>query len=206
MFVGAESGFQDALDLINKNLTVEETIRFAEKSKRYDIRIIFSLMIGLPWDTDYEKTSKLVDREFQCTFDLARQIISISDRHRPSFTIYTPYPGTPLWERALSLGVQPPQSLQGWSNWISRIRNTPWVKPEMAKRSQFISEYIFFFLDPSAYGWITDRVHNVFARTILKGFYKVYIRIVRLRWKYKFFALPVDYYIYRMGREILGIA
>jgi len=206
MFVGAESGFQDALDLIDKNLTVEETVRFAEKSKKYDIRIVFSLMLGLPWDPDYEKTSRLIDEEIKHTMNLAEKIISISDRHRPSFTIYTPYPGTPLWERALALGVKPPQSLEGWSNWISRIRNTPWVNPKQAKLSQFISEYIFFFLDPTAYSWVTARVQNPLIRLILKGFYKVFIRIAKLRWRFKFFALPIDYWIYRLGREILGIA
>ena len=206
MFVGAESGYQDTLDLIEKNLTVEETIRFAEKSSKYGIRIIFSMMIGMPWDPDYENTRRLVDQEFKATMDLAGKIMSISDNHRPSVTIYTPYPGTPLWKRAQALGIEPPHSLEGWSNWISRLRNTPWVDPKLAKRSQFISEYIFFFLDPSAYRWVTARVHNVFARLILKMFYKVFIRIAKFRWKYKFFACRIDYSIYRLGRAILGVA
>jgi len=206
MFVGAESGFQEALDMMDKKLTVEETIQFAEKSVKYNIRIIFSMMIGLPWGPDIDQTRKLVREEFDGTLVLAKKIIEISDRHRPSFTIYTPYPGTPLWDKALKLGVKPPASLEGWSNWISRIRNTPWIDPKLVKRSQFISEYVFFFMDPTAYGWVTARVNNVFARLILKASYKIYIRIGKFRWKHKFYSFPIDYYVYRLGREILGIA
>ena len=203
--VGAESGFQDALDLINKSLTVEETVRFAEKAKRHGIKIIFATILGLPWDIDHARTQELIKQEFKLTMDLAEKILSISRKHRVSFYLYTPYPGTPLYQRALDLGLKPPQELEGWGNWVMSKLNIPWMPKKVAKRSQFISEYIFFFMDPFAYNWVTARVGNRLARFLLKVAYKVFIGIAKLRWRFKFFALPIDYWIYRWGRGILGI-
>jgi len=205
LLVGSESGFPDALDLIDKNLTVEETIRFAEKSRKHNIRVLYSMMLGLPWDSDYTKTRQLIDEEIRLTLDLADKLISMTTRGRVLLAIYTPYPGTPMWESAIKLGLEPPQSLEEWENWDQRESVTPWVAPGQTKRIKFIGEHVFFFLDADAYSWVTARVSNKFARLLLKGAYKVFIGIAKLRWRFKFFALPLDYWIYRLGREILGI-
>ena len=206
LLVGSESGFPEALDLIDKNLTVEETIRFAEKSRKHNIRVLYSMMLGLPWDPDYTKTRRLIDEEIRLTLNLAEKLISLTSKGRVLLAIYTPYPGTPMWESAIKLGLEPPQSLEEWKSWDQREGVTPWVSPEQTKRIKFVGEHIFFFLDADAYSWVTARVRNSFAMFLLKGTYKVFIRIAMLRWRFKFFALPVDYWIYRLGREILGIA
>lgn len=203
MQIGAESGFPEALRLMNKALSVEETIRLAEKSQKYGIEFLFSMMVGLPWDPDYAKTRKLIDEEIRHTIDLSEKLISISNKYKLIFCIYTPYPGTPLYQRALELGFKPPRNLEDWSNWTYLTRTTPWVLPRQASRTQMLT-VSSFFLDTDAYGWTTARVRNRFARLLVKGVYKIVIRIAKLRWRFKFFALPIDYWIYRLAKRILG--
>lgn len=206
ILVGAESGFPDALKLINKELTVEETIRFAEKCKKFNIKVLYSMIIGLPWDKDYTKTRKLIDEEIRLTLDLAAKLIKIDDRNRILLCIYTPYAGNPLFERALEIGLKPPDSLEGWGNWVLGQRTAPWIAPKQAAKVNMISSYLFFFLDSTSYKWVTDRVKNPVLNLLFRVAFKAYTGVARFRWKHRFFAIPLDYWVYRWARDILGIA
>ena len=205
MPVGAESGFPEALRFMNKALTREETLRFVKKAEKYDMKILVSLMMGLPWDPDYTKTRKLIDEEIRLNMDLADKIISLSNKQRISLAIFTPYPGTPMYQKALELGLKPPQNFEDWGNWISGKRITPWISPQQVKRINFITGYIFLLLDADAYNWVPTRIHNRVARLLFKMVYKVFIKIAKLRWRFKFFTLPLDYWIFRLARRMLGI-
>ena len=46
--IGAESGIQEELDAINKDATVEQTIEFTKKCKKYGFKIYFSFIFGMP--------------------------------------------------------------------------------------------------------------------------------------------------------------
>ena len=205
LLVGSESGFQEALDLIDKKLTVEETLQFAEKTVKHDFRVMYSMILGLPWDPDMEKTRQLIDKEIDLTLELSDKIIAMNAKGRIMLAMYTPYPGTPMWDAALKLGLKPPGTLEGWQDWNQRKVVTPWVTPSQAKRVHYVGEHVFFFLDTDAYGWITARARNIITWSILKLVYKLFIHIAKLRWKHKFFSLPADYWMYRLGRKILRI-
>jgi len=206
MLVGSESGYPEALKLMNKPLTVDETYRFAQKAKAFDIKVLYSMMFGLPWDKDYKKTGELISKEIDMTLKLADKIISLNDKNRVLLCIYTPYPGNPLYEKSLEIGLEPPKSLEGWGNWNLMKQTTPWISKKQAWFINFISSYIFFFLDSTSYDWVTARVKNKVIRFLFQRVFKIYIRIAHFRWKHKFFSFPIDYWIYVLGREILKIA
>ena len=48
--------------------------------------------------------------------------------------IFTPYPGSPVMERAFELGIQVPQTLEGWSDFFPRYTVLPWLKGQEAPR------------------------------------------------------------------------
>jgi anaerobic magnesium-protoporphyrin IX monomethyl ester cyclase len=205
MLVGSESGMPEALSYMNKALTVDETIGFAKKAHKNNMRILYSMMVGLPWDQDYKKTRKLIDEEVRLTLELADKIFTIGGNGRVLLFIYTPYPGSPMFQKSIELGLQPPNNLEGWCNWDLRHQTTPWISPKQAKFITFMATYIFLFLDAQAYGWITTRIRNKVERFLFKAIFKVFILLAKLRWRFKFFALPVDYYVFRWGKEFLGI-
>ncbi|MDP7525251.1 MAG: radical SAM protein [Dehalococcoidales bacterium] len=206
LLVGSESGFPDALRLIGKNLTVEETVLFAAKAKKHDFRVLYSMILGLPWGPDIATTQQLIDREIILTLDLADKIIAMgAAKVRVMLATYTPYPGTPMWESGLSLGLNPPRNLEEWQDWNQRTVVTPWVAYRQAKLIRFVGEHVFFFLDVESYGWVTARVRSLPARLVLKTVYLVFIQIAKFRWKNRFFSFPVDFWVYRLGRRILGV-
>jgi radical SAM superfamily enzyme YgiQ (UPF0313 family) len=198
MLIGAESGYQPALDLMNKGLRVEETIELAEKCRDKKIKLSTSVLWGLPWDPDYEKTRRLIDTEVRYTIDLLDKVFSINPRNKLLFAIYTPYPGSPLYSRSLGLGLEPPQTLDGWANWVLQERNTPWVTHQQEGRVKMLHPYIFPFIDPDSYPLAMGMFHNRFVKLIAKVPYKIFRLIARLRWKFKFFALPIDYYLFKL--------
>ncbi len=204
--VGAESGYQPALDFMQKDVHVEQTIALVEKCRDYDIKLVFSMFYGLPWDPDYEKTRRLTDIEIRHTIDLASKMISLNRRNKALLYLYTPYPGTPLYLRSLKLGLQPPQSLEGWGNWVLHKRNTPWITPQQERLAEMLDLYIFVLQDQDTYAVASARFRNRFIRFLFKGVFKVYRSIARFRWKFNFFALPMEYYLYRWGVRKLPIA
>jgi len=206
LLVGAESGYSDALKLMNKPLFVDETLRFAQKAKKFNIKVLYSLMLGLPWDSDYKKTQELISKEISMSLELSDKITSLNDKNRVLLCIYTPYPGNPLYEKSLEVGLKPPARLEDWGNWNLMKQTTPWISKKQAWLINFISSYIFFFLDSTSYDWVTARVKNKLIRFLFQRIFRLFIHIARFRWKHRFFIFPVDYWIYLLGREILKIA
>ena len=100
--VGVESGAQRILDLIKKDLAVEEIIEANRKLIPYPIVPVFLFMMGLPTETP---------EEFAQSVRLAIQLTDENPRAVKTFNIYTPYPGTELYGLAVQLGLKEPQRL-----------------------------------------------------------------------------------------------
>lgn len=201
ILVGSESGFQQALDFINKDFSVEDTIRFAKKCEKYNIKVIFSMLSGLPWDRDYKKTQELNDTEMELTLRLSEELISISKRNRILISNYTPYPGSPLYSRTLEMGLESPEGLEAWSEWQLDLQTTPWLTAKQARLVPQLTRYIFFMIDPDSCGWLSARISNRFLRAIFVLAFKLFTSFANFRWKHKFFAIPIDYWLYGIARE-----
>jgi anaerobic magnesium-protoporphyrin IX monomethyl ester cyclase len=201
ILVGAESGLQEMLDFINKGTTVEDTISFARKCQEYGVKGVFSFFIGLPWyPDDIDETKKQIEKEFKYTIPLIDRIISMDRRHRILLFCYTPYPGSQLYYRSLRCGLNPPEVFEGWSTYLLEKTITPWM-PQICRLIEQLTTYIFFFTDLESYSWVTERVKNRFLRFIFKGFFRIFEKVACFRWKHKFFAFPVDFWIYRFVKN-----
>lgn len=122
---GAESGAQQTLDCIQKDLSVQDILTTARRASELGLIANFHFMTGFPGET----TEDL----FQ-TYWLIRQLLRGDSRrilYGPS--LYTPYPGTPLYERSLALGLEPPPDLAGWAHYHWAALNLPWLSPEEAR-------------------------------------------------------------------------
>lgn len=122
--VGIESGSQRILDLIKKDCSVEEIIEANRKLIPYPIVPVFLFMMGLPTETP---------EEFAQSVRLAIQLTDENPRAVKTFNIFTPYPGTEIYQLAVQLGLREPQRLEDWARF--NFRNIPkeseWINPEM---------------------------------------------------------------------------
>jgi radical SAM superfamily enzyme YgiQ (UPF0313 family) len=124
--IGIESGSQRILDLIKKDCSVEEIVEANRKLIPYPIVPVFLFMMGLPTETP---------EEFGQSIRLAIRLTDENPHAVKTFNIYTPYPGTELYDLAIQLGFKEPQRLGDWARF--NFRNIPsesaWVEPKMRK-------------------------------------------------------------------------
>lgn len=126
LHVGIESGSQRILDLINKNETIDKFLEANKKISAYPITTLYTFMMGLPTETI---------NEFAQSIRLAIRLTDENPRAVKTFNIYTPYPGTKLYDTCRQLGLIPPKNLESWASF--NYRNIPkestWISPEMKK-------------------------------------------------------------------------
>lgn len=201
ILTGAESGFEESLEFISKDCTVEDTLEFARLSRKHNMKVVFSMLVGLPWSPDSRKMQELVRKEFDTTFSLIDRLLEINRNPRMMLYLYTPYPGSPLYRKALELGFKVPNTLEGWSRVQLELINTPWVPKSMASAVEMITRYIFFMIDPDSSAWFAKRISNPFLKAGFLAGFALLKPIALLRWKLKFFGLPLDYKIYNFARE-----
>ncbi len=88
IYVGIESGSQRILNIINKMTTLKQAIKAVEHIKKAGIDPVASFVIGIPGETKKEII----------------ETIRFAKKLKPAFaqfTIATPFPGTPLYEKAV---------------------------------------------------------------------------------------------------------
>ncbi len=89
---GIETGDQDVLDLMNKGVNIEQSIRAIQLANSVGLETRAFMMVGLPGTT--KKTAK--------------RDIAFIERAKPgaiNLAIYTPYPGSAVWKDPRKYGV-----------------------------------------------------------------------------------------------------
>lgn len=113
MNFGVESGNQKILDGVQKNIKLDMAKQIIASAKREGFLVLASFMIGLPGDT--RKTVKE-------TIDFSIHL----NPHIAQFCITTPFPGTDLYNEALSKG------------WLKNVAN--WSDMGLHQRTKYRNE------------------------------------------------------------------
>lgn len=126
IFIGIESGFQDALDAMNKGAKVSQIKTCTDKCIRHDIDIRGSFMVGIPGVNARE--------EVRTTFDEIHKMICAYGERLAHMDIllsfFTPYPNTPLYDEAVKHGLKPLDSLEDWGDFDQFDFKAPWFPQE----------------------------------------------------------------------------
>ncbi|MFA4887932.1 MAG: radical SAM protein [Candidatus Nanoarchaeia archaeon] len=125
LLLGLESGSDRMLQLMNKMQTVDQIKKgISNVAKAPDVKAVGSFIMGLPTETK-EETFK--------TVDLALELSEVNPKARFSFGFYMPYPGSDLYNLALSMGFIPPAKTEDWDcldRWANKleIKWLDWTK------------------------------------------------------------------------------
>ncbi len=175
---GAESGSQEILNSIDKDITPEMMLHVARMGKKYGIGIKFSWMLGLPNETKEQalETLALIDK-----------IKKIAPDTSCAMSLFAPYPGTPMYQKAMENGWKPPQSFEEWGIFREEaiypyLGNWRWYK------AIILSAYFIAAGDTKYIIWKK-------VDWKLRPFYKLLYFTASLRWKTRFFSFPVEYYL-----------
>lgn len=175
--MGVESASQRVLNMLRKQLKVEDTIRAIKILSKTNIVPKVNFMVGLPGETE---------KEIRATYNLACLIRKMEKRSYVSITPFRLYPGSLLYENAVSeYGYQAPQSLKEWvSNETEELNfknlgygsynNHRWIKNlKKFQAMQSYYQYITFY---------NKRWENFIL-------YRLFIKLIFLRFKTGFFGL-----------------
>jgi len=177
--VGVESGSQSMLDLIKKDLLVEEVIEANRKLIPYPIVPVYLFMMGLPTETT---------QDFTKSVRLAVQLTDENPKAVKTFNIYTPYPGTRLYERCVRLGLEEPRNLEGWSrfNFRNVLDGAGWIGPEMKNMIKGL-DFPLMFLGKGHFVSPYKKTNP-----IVVGLSKLYYPVARYRVKHLQPRFPIE--------------
>jgi len=121
--IGAESGSPGMLRLIKKRISVEEILESNRILSSYPIWVAYLFMLGIPTETktDVARTVALADK-----------LMKENPRATRAFNMYTPFPGTELYQKVIEMGFHEPEALRDWAsfNYRNVYGETPWIDGE----------------------------------------------------------------------------
>jgi radical SAM superfamily enzyme YgiQ (UPF0313 family) len=170
---GAESGSQRVLDLLTKDITVDQIRTSARLCGDVGIKAVYMFLHGFPGETwsDIRHTLDLIDE-----LEGLNEHVIISH-----LGFFAPFPGTPLFDPAVQAGFQPPTSLRGWGAPMGEIaKHKGKLPPYVDTRAKSLSYYRHLASR-------TDLDEVRFSPPV-----KILQRLARFRWKHRFFSFPID--------------
>jgi len=144
LLVGVESGSDEMLRRIRKDIKIAQVFRTAERMLRYGIAGHFPFIVGFPEESD---------ASIQATLDCAKRLRSLSPDFLTPIYYFKPYPGSELVIEAVARGFRMPQTLEAWSefDYVAGLPG-PWVS---AEKFRLIERFKFFH--ELAWKRVTDR-------------------------------------------------
>lgn len=143
IYFGIESGSEKTLKFIKKGITLTQAIDAVKIAKKAKLRTLGSFIIGFPYEKeeDMRKTirfAKFLDVDFA------------------QFTVATPYPGTELWNIAVTKNLL---LTKNWRNYTTTkvVMKNMYVPPN---RIQYLLEWAYFSFYLSPKRVIKDIVKN----------------------------------------------
>lgn len=179
LFFGAESGSQTILDILNKEITVQDIIKSAKITSDMGIRADYSWMVGIPGENlkDVKKTIALI-----------KKVKKINPYCEFSVKLLYPYPKTVIFSDAVSEGFSPPSTLIKWSK----------IRREQAAEYLNNKNYLEMISIISAI--IGRRVFEEQQQEI--PILNLLLFTAKLRWKYEVFGGGIEAIIWKNFRNL----
>lgn len=143
VLVGAESGNDEILKLIDKKISTDDTIEFAKRCKRHNIKVVYSFMSGFPG---------IFRQEFRDTIALILRLREIDEESRIILCTYAPYPGAPLTARYADL-LEFPTTLAGWAKSTQTSGEQRWLTRRESRMLRSVADFYIPCAFSNQYLW-----------------------------------------------------
>ncbi len=130
--VGVESGSQEMLDWMQKDIRVEQVIATAERCVRHGVGAIFPFIVGFPGESDDSVAA---------TIAMIKRLRAMSPDFDTPLFYFKPYPGSPITAEVERAGFQLPASLEQWADFDFIGVSSDWVSEE---KRRLIERFKFY--------------------------------------------------------------
>ena len=133
LLIGVESGSQEMMDWMKKDIKLSQVFFCAEKCKELDISVIFPFIIGFPSETD-ESVAE--------TIKVIKQLRSQSPKFETPIFYFKPYPGSAITQEVVNSGYKLPATTEEWGDFDYIGSSGPWVTKEKEKYFEAFKFYL----------------------------------------------------------------
>jgi radical SAM superfamily enzyme YgiQ (UPF0313 family) len=137
--IGAESGDQQVLDLINKNIRVGDNLKIVRLLKKHHISTRLFTMVCFPQDPD---------KDFRNTLQLIGKAKLINPRLDANINFYKPIPKTPLFKTCEDYGFVYPATTSALISFFSGKFEAPWYTRDYHKPLHQFLNFYYLFANP----------------------------------------------------------
>lgn len=134
VLVGVESGSQEMMDWLAKDIKMEQVYETARRCAARDIHVIFPFIVGFPGESDESVLSSL---------RMARELNSMHSGFTTPIFYFKPYPGSKITQEVVAQGYELPQTIEEWADFDYIGSSGPWVSPAkyvMVERFKFYNK------------------------------------------------------------------
>ena len=179
LLVGVESGSNRILAQIKKDITIDQVLTANTKMKNAGIKPIYSFMAGFPFESveDIKETLFLMNR--------------LSQENKEAFVyklqLYTPFPGTEIFDYAANHGMRFPESLSAWKNYHYGRVNYEGFNMKHKKFLKNMHYYTMFFNKKLSgnRNLISSIYSRILTSRINHGFYECMYELYPVSFVYK---------------------
>ena len=179
LLFGADSGSKKVLALMNKKETNEDILICAEICGKYNIKGTFFFIFGYPGETE---------EDILLSLNLIEKIRKRCSKLEICTTVFTPYPGAPVWELCLKHGTNIPDEFESWAAFDANLTHLPWLSPTQRENIQRIRQYLRLAYPAAQQGKDLNR----------KGFFTVrrlFQQLAQSRLRRQFYSIPFELWI-----------
>lgn len=182
IYVGVESGSEEILKRLKKDITLEQVFAANRKLKKTKIKPVYSFMVGFPFENESERRKTL------------RLIYLLKKQNKSAlfgFNILNPYPSN-IMKDCIDKGFIYPQKTEDWaSDW--RNVQLPWLTEKQMARFRKIAFSVGLLYVPSDF------------KTVAKRFFSSFLLgLSMIRIKYNFFNFYFEDKLLESYRKMKG--
>lgn len=133
LLIGVESGTQEMMDWLKKDIKIEQVIQCAEWCKKLNLQVIFPFIIGFPGETD---------ASVEGSKNMIRKLSEMSPKFETPIFYFKPYPGTQITDEVVRKGEYVmPETIEEWAKFDYVGSRGPWVDE---RKFNFFERYKFY--------------------------------------------------------------
>ena len=144
VMVGVESGSQEMLDRLQKDMKLDQVRKTAEMCTRHGVGAIFNFIVGFPDESE---------RSMRATLELAKALRQSNPEFETPIFYYRPYPGNPMAEQSAAQGYVFPRGLEEWADFDYVGGRGPWLTAEQWRTVERFKFYTRHAWKPGAWRW-----------------------------------------------------
>jgi len=144
VMVGVESGSQEMLDRLRKDMKLDQVRQTAEMCTRHGVGAIFNFIVGFPGESE---------ASMRATLELAKTLRQSNPGFETPIFYYRPYPGNPMAEQSAAQGYVFPRGLAEWADFDYVGGRGPWMTAEQWRTVERFKFYSRHAWQPGAWRW-----------------------------------------------------